>query len=95
MPTWTSTGEAPTIAVYCIYGECGGKRREISMQFNVAQLLKEPVGSVRRYQLNEEADALDEDLEFLSPLVGNLQIMRTNSGVLVTGTFTVGHSCHL
>ncbi|MCB0063376.1 MAG: DUF177 domain-containing protein [Caldilineaceae bacterium] len=55
------------------------------MQFNVAQLLKEPVGSVRRYHLDEDAEALDDDLEFLSPLVGDLQLMRTNSGVLVTG----------
>lgn len=55
------------------------------MQFNVAQLLKEPVGAVRRYHLDEEVDTLDEDLEFLSPLVGDLQLMRTNSGVLVTG----------
>ena len=59
------------------------------MQFNVAQLLKEPVGSVRRYQLNEDTSTLDEDLEFLSPLIGNLQLMRTNSGVLVTGTLQI------
>ncbi len=56
------------------------------MQFNVAQLLKEPVGSTRRYQLDEDVQGLDPDLEFLSPLVGTLQMMRTNSGVLMTGT---------
>lgn len=56
------------------------------MQFNVAQLLKEPVGSVRRYQLNEDVEALDQELEFLSPLGGTLQLMRTNSGILATGT---------
>lgn len=55
------------------------------MQFNVAQLLKEPVGAVRRYQLNEDIGALDSELELLGPLMGNVQIMRTNSGVLVTG----------
>ncbi|MEZ4619955.1 MAG: DUF177 domain-containing protein [Caldilineaceae bacterium] len=55
------------------------------MQFNVAQLLKEPVGSVRRYQLNEELESLDEELEFLSPITGELQIMRINSGVFVRG----------
>lgn len=55
------------------------------MQFNVAQLLKEPVGAVRRYQLNEDLNAIDPELQLLGPLVGTVQIMRTNSGVLVTG----------
>lgn len=55
------------------------------MQFNVAQLLKEPVGAVRRYQLNEDLNAIDPELQLLAPLVGTVQIMRTNSGVLVTG----------
>ncbi len=55
------------------------------MQYNVAQLLKEPVGAVRRYQLNEELSDLDAELQLLGPLMGTVQIMRTNSGVLVTG----------
>jgi len=54
------------------------------MQFNVAQLLKEPVGAVRQYQLNEDISSLDLELDLLGPLVGPVQIMRTNSGVLVT-----------
>jgi uncharacterized protein len=58
---------------------------KMNMEFNVAQLLKEPVGSIRRYQLNETFDELDDDLEFLSPVAGELQIMRIHSGVLVTG----------
>lgn len=57
----------------------------MNMEFNVAQLLKEPVGSIRRYQLNETFEELDDDLAFLSPLAGEVQIMRINSGVLVTG----------
>lgn len=62
---------------------------KMNIEFNVAQLLKEPVGSTRRYQLNEMLDELDDELGFLSPLTGDLQIMRTNSGVLVTGTLHV------
>ncbi len=58
------------------------------MQFNVAQLLKEPVGAIRRYELNEELEPLDSELELLSPLMGTIQIMRTNSGVLVNADFT-------
>ena len=55
------------------------------MQFNVAQLLKEPTGATRRYELNETTATLDEELKFLGPLVGNVQLLRTNSGVLATG----------
>lgn len=55
------------------------------MQFNVAQLLKELTGATRRYELNEPLDGLDEELKFLGPLIGTLQLLRTNSGVLVTG----------
>lgn len=57
------------------------------MQFNVAQLLKEPVGAVRRYQLTEDMNAVDPELQLLGPLIGTVQIMRTNSGVLVNGDF--------
>ena len=59
------------------------------MQFNVAQLLKEPVGSIRRYTLNEDISELDQELDPLSPLQGTMQAMRTNSGVLVTGQLSV------
>lgn len=55
------------------------------MQFNVAQLLKEPTGSVRRYQLTEDLSNLDPELHVLGPLVGELTLMRTISGILATG----------
>lgn len=55
------------------------------MQYNIAQLLKEPIGSVRRYELIEDVADLDPELPLLGPLVGQVQIMRTNSGALVTG----------
>jgi uncharacterized protein len=55
------------------------------MQFNVAQLLKEATGAVRRYELNEEITSLDPELAVLGPLVGVVQLLRTNSGILVTG----------
>jgi uncharacterized protein len=55
------------------------------MQYNVAQLLKAPTGSVRRYEVVEDISAIDPDLDILGPLVGKVQLMRTNSGVLVTG----------
>ncbi len=55
------------------------------MQFNVAQLLKEQTGATRRYALNESLEGLDPELKFLGPLVGNITLLRTNSGVLVMG----------
>ncbi len=55
------------------------------MQFNVAQLLKEPTGATRRYELNETLDGLDPELKFLGPLVGAVTLLRIHSGVLVTG----------
>lgn len=55
------------------------------MQYNVAQLLKEPTGATRRYELNEGLEGLDPELRFLGPLVGRVQLLRTNSGILVTG----------
>ncbi len=55
------------------------------MQFNVAQLLQEPIGSTRRYDVVEEIDGLDDEMEVLGPLVGRIQLLRIHSGVLVTG----------
>jgi uncharacterized protein len=59
--------------------------RGIDMQYNVAQLLKEPTGGVRHYQLAEDITGLDPELNILGPLVGEIQLMRINSGILVTG----------
>lgn len=58
------------------------------MVFNVAQLLKEPTGSTRRYELVEPLDQLDPELETLGPLVGTLTLLRTNSGVMASGEFS-------
>ena len=67
------------------------------MQFNVAQLLKEPIGSIRCYQLAEDASKLDPELQLLSPLTGDLQMIRINSGVLVRGQLklVVRATCNL
>lgn len=54
-----------------------------TMQFNVAQLLKEPTGAVRRYELREDISELDPELAVLGPLVGEAQLLRIPSGILV------------
>lgn len=53
------------------------------MQINVAQLLKEPVGSKRRYGIDELAGENNEN-----HVEGEVKLTRTNRGILVTGELT-------
>jgi uncharacterized protein len=55
------------------------------MQFNVAQLLKQPVGAKREYEIDEPLGELDPDLIPLAPIKGAVKFVRTRDGVLVTG----------
>lgn len=48
------------------------------IRINVAQQLKEPVGSVRHYEINETGE---EGL----PIQGKVQLLRTNRSILVSG----------
>ena len=61
------------------------KRKETIMQFNVSQLLQEPIGAKRSFELQEDISAIDDGLKPLGPLVGRLEALRTNSGILVAG----------
>lgn len=58
------------------------------MKINVAQLLKEPVGSVRHYDINETSEE-----GFL--IYGEVQLLRTNRSILVSGNLntTVREEC--
>jgi len=51
---------------------------------NVAQLLKEPVGSKRRYRIGEVLDEYDEGLA-----QGSVTLTRTGQGLLVQGELTL------
>ncbi len=53
---------------------------DTEMHINVAQLLKEPVGSSRSYQINESVGK--EDIDSVN---GNITLARTNHGILVKG----------
>lgn len=44
---------------------------------DVSQLLKEPIGALRRYRIDESGD---------SPVRGEVDLLRTDRGILVTGT---------
>ncbi len=49
------------------------------MMFNVSQLLKDPVGSVRQYTLNVEDSVLDSGIELRSG--GLTTLLRTHQGI--------------
>lgn len=51
-----------------------------ALKFNVAQLLREPIGAKRTYTFEEPQLALDEQLN-LRQISGSVQFTRTASGV--------------
>jgi uncharacterized protein len=55
-----------------------------AIQINVAQQIKEPVGSVRHYDIDESAQ------EGFS-VRGSVQLLRTNRSILVTGRLETTH----
>lgn len=65
------------------------------MHYNVSQLLKEPVGSTRSYKVEEEAPDLDPTLVMMAGITGQVKMLRTPAGILVTATLhtKVGLEC--
>ncbi len=55
------------------------------MIYNVAQLMKSPVGTSLTADIHEENVQLDEDLKVIGPIVGKVRIRRVNQGLLVDG----------
>ncbi len=55
------------------------------MIFNVAQLLKSPVGTSLEADLHEEHIQLDEELKVIGPVNGHVRIRRINQDLLVDG----------
>ena len=56
------------------------------MQYNVAQLLKEPIGSTRNYRLDE---AFRDSGRFADHVHGSLKLLRTHQGVLTTAELDI------
>ncbi len=52
------------------------------MEYNVAQLLKAPLGSVRHYEVHETLPTIDE-YATTEPVRGHLKLTRTKRGILV------------
>lgn len=55
------------------------------MIFNVAQLLKSPVGTSLTSNIQEDHIQLDEDLKVVGPFSGHVRMRRINQGLLVDG----------
>ena len=55
------------------------------MIYNVAQLMKSPIGASLTADINEEHVKLDEDLKVVGPIVGKVRMRRVNQGLLVDG----------
>src|SRR3989442_2379321 len=66
------------------------------MIYNVAQLMKAPVGTSLEYDINEKDIQLDEDIQIIGPLLGHVRLRRTNQGLLVDGwvDLTLELSCN-
>jgi uncharacterized protein len=63
------------------------------MQINVSQLLKENVGAIREYEIDEEVDLLGEGNK--SHIKGECRLLRTNRSILTSCTLEtkVGLRC--
>ncbi len=55
------------------------------MIYNVAQLMKSPVGASMTADIDEENVQLDEDLKVVGPITGHVRMRRVNQGLLVDG----------
>jgi uncharacterized protein len=53
--------------------------------FNVAGLLRDAPGAVRRHRLRDRYLALGPDVELAGPVDGEIRLQRTNRGILVRG----------
>ena len=60
------------------------------MYYNVAQLLKEPVGSTRAYDISETFTSVDGAIGVFPP--GKLSLMRTDAGIWVHAELRVAGS---
>lgn len=52
------------------------------MRFNVAQLLREPVGSSRQYVINEHIGKINDEVTTTRPLVGHVKLVNTGKTIL-------------
>jgi uncharacterized protein len=56
------------------------------ISYNVSGLLKSEPGAQRVYDVEVDITGIDDELNLVSPLTGKLRLIRTDSGILATGT---------
>ena len=69
-----------------VTGRPSGRPSAAPLSFNVAGLLADPPGSSRDYPLTAVSLALDDDLRLAAPLDGTVRLLRTNRGLVVSGS---------
>jgi uncharacterized protein len=57
--------------------------------YNVAQLLKSDIGTTRHYTVDEWAPPMSEQIQMAAPVCGDVQLTRTNRGILVRARLKV------
>ena len=57
----------------------------LPVRFNVAELLKSTAGVSEAHDVNEDIASIDKDLDIVELLTGKVRLMRTSTGILVTG----------
>ncbi len=62
------------------------------MDFNVAQLLREPVGQMRHYHIDEVTTVI-AGCEYGCAVKGETELLRTDRGILVRGTLDTVIKC--
>jgi uncharacterized protein len=67
----------------------GYEKSVLTVQFNVAQLLKAPSGSSRKYDILADVSLIDEDIRTVGPLSGSVELRRTSDGILATGQLQI------
>ncbi|MER2598207.1 MAG: DUF177 domain-containing protein [Caldilineales bacterium] len=68
---------------------------ESQSQWNVAQLLKEPIGATRHYLAAATALRPDDEVAQSAPFTGKVSMLRTGEGILLEGEMagTVATEC--
>src|SRR5919202_310820 len=54
---------------------------------NVAQLLKQPVGTTRDFDFSDTLPELAPEIELVTPLEGHARLLRTSRGILVSSQY--------
>lgn len=58
------------------------------MRFNVAALLKSPIGTTRHEEVNAVVRVDDPEVEVIAPVRGTVRMIRDHAGVLVDGVLS-------